>query len=182
MTAVDDQVQLIAEVAGALATAGLKAWLFGGWGMDAHIGRVTRKHGDVEFWVERPEREGVLEVLTSRGFELLPTQPPDESFEFERNALRFSTAFFDRTHDGFSKPSGRWSDWRFPRGAFADAWGKVGQAPVRVMSLEGLLAMKTQYPTLRNGKPWRPKDVSDMAAIQALLASSEGQPISEKAP
>jgi lincosamide nucleotidyltransferase A/C/D/E len=138
--------------------------------MDAHAGHVTRAHGDVEFWIDRSESDGLLQVLATRGFELLSTQPPEESFEFERDAQRFSTAFFDRISDGSSKPTGRWSDWRFPPGSFGEATCELGGTPVRVMSLEGLLAMKTQYPALQNGKPLRPKDVADIAILEALLS------------
>ena len=37
--------------------SGISAWLFGGWGLDARIGRITREHGDVEFWVERVDAD-----------------------------------------------------------------------------------------------------------------------------
>jgi hypothetical protein len=33
-----------------------------------------------------------------------------------------------------------------------------------------MLAMKEQYPRLRNGRPWREKDVRDMAVLRELLA------------
>jgi hypothetical protein len=47
------QLRIIKAVLNALDAAGISAWLFGGWGLDARIGRITREHGDVEFWVER---------------------------------------------------------------------------------------------------------------------------------
>lgn len=33
------------------------------------------------------------------------------------------------------------------------------------MSVAGMLAMKEQYPTLRNGGPWRDKDIGDIAIL-----------------
>ena len=47
--------------------AGISAWLFGGWGLDARIGRITREHGDVEFWVERIHAERSKAVLVEAG-------------------------------------------------------------------------------------------------------------------
>ncbi|HEX8510919.1 MAG TPA: hypothetical protein VF635_15650 [Propionibacteriaceae bacterium] len=38
------------------------------------------------------------------------------------------------------------------------------------MSVAGMLAMKEQYPGLRNGRPWRPKDIADIKTLRALLA------------
>jgi hypothetical protein len=49
------QLRIIKAVVNALDTVGISAWLFGGWGLDARIGRITREHGDVEFWVERTD-------------------------------------------------------------------------------------------------------------------------------
>jgi Aminoglycoside-2''-adenylyltransferase len=49
------QLRIIKAVVNALDAAGIPAWLFGGWGLDARIGRITREHGDVEFWVERTD-------------------------------------------------------------------------------------------------------------------------------
>jgi hypothetical protein len=32
--------------------------------------------------------------------------------------------------------------------------------------------MKEQFPTLRNGGPWRDKDIEDIAVLRRLLAAS----------
>jgi hypothetical protein len=34
------------------------------------------------------------------------------------------------------------------------------------MSVAGMLAMKEQYPRLRNGRPWRQKDIDDIKALR----------------
>ncbi|MER5457173.1 hypothetical protein ABT008_20525 [Micromonospora sp. NPDC002389] len=41
------------------------------------------------------------------------------------------------------------------------------------MSISGMLAMKEQYPHLRNGRPWRQKDIGDIGVLRRLLAFSE---------
>jgi hypothetical protein len=47
------QLRVIRKVIATTKAADIPAWLFGGWGLDAGIGRITREHGDVEFWIER---------------------------------------------------------------------------------------------------------------------------------
>jgi Aminoglycoside-2''-adenylyltransferase len=47
------QLRVIKAVMNALGAVNIPAWLFGGWGIDARIGRITREHGDIEFWLER---------------------------------------------------------------------------------------------------------------------------------
>jgi hypothetical protein len=163
------QLAVIEAVAGVLRADGISAWLFGGWGLDARIGRITRQHEDVEFWVERVFAERSRAALVRAGAEGLATQPPTESCEFTWHSTDFSTAYFDRHPDGgFSQPDGRFSDWLFPPGSFEDRPVTLVGIPVLAMSVAGMLAMKEQFPQLRNGRPWRPKDVADIETLRRL--------------
>jgi hypothetical protein len=166
-----DQLRVIRKVIAVTRTADICLWLFGGWGLDARIGRITRSHGDVEFWVERIHAEVSKEVLVAAGATALATQPPDEACEFIWDEVPFSTAYFDRAPDGsFIQLLGRWSDWHFPPGSFGDEPGMLDGTPVQAMSVAGMLAMKEQFPHLRNGQPWREKDIGDIEILRALAA------------
>jgi hypothetical protein len=46
--------------------------------------------------------------------------------------------------------------------------------PVLAMSVSGMLAMKEQFPHLRNGRPWRPKDIADIEILRGW-PPGEGQ-------
>jgi Aminoglycoside-2''-adenylyltransferase len=165
------QLGLIKAVVSVLEAAGISAWLFGGWGLDARIGRITREHGDVEFWVERIDAGRSKAVLVAAGATALTTQPPQEPCEFTWDGTDFSTAYFDRRPDGaFSQPDGRWPDWLFPPGSFSGGPGTLDGLPVLAMSVAGMLAMKEQYPRLRNGRPWRQKDIGDIQVLRRLAA------------
>lgn len=171
------QLRVIKAVVNTLGAAGISAWLFGGWGLDARIGRITREHGDVEFWVERIDAERSRSVLVGAGAVALATQPPEEACEFTWDGVDFSTAYFDRHPNGsFIQPQGRWSDWLFPAGSFGDELGTLDGAPVPAMSVAGMLAMKEQYPHLRNGGPWRQKDIDDINVLRGLAAESDPRP------
>jgi hypothetical protein len=171
------QLRVIKAVVNVLGAAGISAWLFGGWGLDARIGRITREHGDVEFWVERLVAGRSKAVLTGAGATALATQPPEEACEFTWDGVDFSTAYFDRRPDGsFGQPLGRWSDWLFPLGSFGGEPGMLDGAPVLVMSVAGMLAMKEQYPRLRHGGPWRQKDIDDIKVLRRLAAEVGAQP------
>jgi len=172
----DAQLRLIKSVVNTLEAAGISAWLFGGWGLDARIGRITREHGDVEFWVERTDAERSKALLVAAGATALATQPPEEACEFVRDGVDFSTAYFDRQPDGsFIQLQGRWSDWLFPPGSFGDDPGTLDGAPVPTMSVAGMLAMKEQYPHLRHGGPWRPKDIEDIKVLRRLAAEADAR-------
>ena len=140
--------------------------------MDTHLGRITRTHHDVEFWVHRSQAALVRNILGSHEFEALDTQPDEESIEFERGLVRFSSAFFTIAPDGYASPAGRWSDWRFPPGSFAEDAAPLGGRLVPVMGVVGLLTMKEQFPTLRNGRPFREKDKRDILVLRELVQST----------
>src|SRR5262249_35116196 len=125
------QLHMIRTVTDLLRTVDVSAWLFGGWGLDARIGRITRDHGDIEFWVERGNAERSKAVLVQAGATALATQPPEEACEFVWDGVEFSTAYFDRQTDGsFIQLQGRWSDWLFPPGSFGDEPVMLDGAPV----------------------------------------------------
>lgn len=167
-----DQLTLISKITTTLAQDGLRAWLFGGWGLDARIGRITRDHGDIELWVDRRDAEPVRRRFAAAGATALDTQPPEESTEYSWDGGRFSTAYFDARPDGTATPEGRWSDWVFPAGSFPDDPVDLEGHPVRAMSVAGMLAMKEQYPRLRNGGPWRDKDRADIDRLRSMLPIS----------
>ncbi|MET0134543.1 MAG: methyltransferase domain-containing protein [Kibdelosporangium sp.] len=163
------QLRLIHRV---LAAVDVPVWLFGGWGLDARIGRITRRHGDVEFWVASEHAARSKAALLAAGATALATQPPEEACEFVWDDVEFSTAYFDRRADGtFAQVRGRWSDWSFPADSFGPDNGRLDGIPVPAMSVAGMLAMKEQFPALRNGRPWRDKDISDIAVLTEMLTS-----------
>ena len=166
------QLRVIRKVIAVTQAADIPVWLFGGWGLDARIGRITREHGDVEFWVERIHAERSKAALVEAGAAALATQPPAEACEFIWDDVLLSTAYFDRQPDGsFAQPLGRWSDWLFPPGSFGDEPGTLDGTPVPAMSVSGMLAMKEQFPRLRNGRPWRQKDINDIEILRELAAA-----------
>ena len=172
----DGQLRVIRAVVSVTHAVEIPGWLFGGWGLDARIGRITRVHGDVEFWVERVHSKRLKAALERAGAEALATQPPEESCEFTWDGVPFSTAYFDRQSDGsFSQPLGRFSDWLFPPGSFGDEPVMLDGTAVLAMSVSGMLAMKEQYPRLRNGGPWRPKDIGDIETLRAMAAAEEAE-------
>jgi hypothetical protein len=169
------QLRVIRLVVDTLGAAGIRGWLFGGWGLDARLGHISREHGDVEFWIERRDADRSRVVLVRAGATALMTQPPDEACEFDWGGVPFSTAYFDRRSDGAFTQEGRWSDWVFPVGSFGDDAGILDRVPVPAMSVAGMLAMKEQYPRLRHGCPWRAKDIRDIEVLRALMSTATAE-------
>jgi hypothetical protein len=164
-----DQLDRIRTITTTLAEGAQRAWLFGGWGLEARIGRVTRDHGDIELWVDRHDAHHVRQLLVGAGATLLDTQPPEEAAEYDWDGTWFSTAYFDARSDGTFTTAGRYDDWVFPVGSFPDEPVDLEGLSVLAMSVMGMLAMKQQYPHLRNGRPWRDKDIHDVELLRSML-------------
>ncbi|WP_425426840.1 hypothetical protein [Asanoa hainanensis] len=73
--------------------------MFGGWELHARIGRITREHGDVEFWVERIHAERSETLLLEADATPLTTQPPEESLAAEPVLAQDALAPDDRIRD-----------------------------------------------------------------------------------
>jgi hypothetical protein len=63
----------------------------------------------------------------------------------------------------------------FPAGSFSDEPGVLDGIEVPAMSVAGMLAMKEQFPNLRNGKPWRAKDKTDVEVLRILASESDAK-------
>ena len=163
------QLDQIRDIAAAMTAAGVSFWLFGGWGLDARIGRITRDHGDIEIWVADGDADRTRDAIVGAGFTYAPNDYPEESYEYLREGIKSSSAFFLRNEDGSFSSRGRFSDWRFPPSSFTSPPGRLGDVAVPTMSVEGMIAMKEQYATLRNGKPLRDKDIRDLVLLRSLL-------------
>jgi len=52
----------------ALASAGCRAWVAGGWGVDALVGRQTRSHRDLDLAIDATAERVALNALAQRGY------------------------------------------------------------------------------------------------------------------
>lgn len=66
----------VLEILDLLAAAGVEAWLAGGWGVDALLGRQTRRHCDIDLVIgdDDPSYQKVAQILSREGFWFASTQ------------------------------------------------------------------------------------------------------------
>ncbi|MFG1921883.1 nucleotidyltransferase domain-containing protein [Cryptosporangium sp. NPDC048952] len=56
------------SVLGALAAAGCRAWVSGGWGVDALVGRQSRPHRDLDLALDASHEREALDALAQLGY------------------------------------------------------------------------------------------------------------------
>jgi hypothetical protein len=163
------QLRIIGELRAILDSAGIAWWLFGGWAMDFHAGAVTRDHADIELFVWARDREAVRERLAGAGFAAPQGLHPEEGQPYLKDGQEIGTWYLQRDADRRVHVSGRFADWRWPEEWFDGPRGSIGELDAPVMSVEGLLEMKTGFASHPHGAPRRPKDDEDIARLRAML-------------
>jgi hypothetical protein len=167
------QLRLLREMRDALDAAGVRWWLYGGWAMDAHAGEVTRDHADIEAFIWLNDADAAREALIAAGFIAWPSTHKDEGQPFTKGGQEAGLTFLIRNEAGEIVTPGRWSDWPWHAGAFDAPPARLEDLELPVMSLEGLLDLKTNFAKHPHGAPLREKDIADIQRLRAMIAARE---------
>lgn len=171
ITELDEALAVLA----ALAAAGCRCWVGGGWGVDALVGRQTRPHRDLDLAVDAAQLGTVLAVLTgATGSREAtgPGRPAGLGYVVETDWLPSRVEVhrpghgwvdlhpvrFDAT--GTAVQSGRGDEvFLYPPSAFTH--GTIGGERVGCMSVG-------QQRYFRQGYELRPVDHHDLTLLDAL--------------
>jgi hypothetical protein len=163
------QLTLIARVHRLLAAAGIPHWLAGGWGIDFLLGRITRRHGDIDLAIWYCDWSRVEALLVAQGFSPAAHAFPEETGRLTRGEHALEFYLLRRDAAGQVVVGGRWADWPFPVGSFGDRTGWLGGVTCPVVSPEAQLDSKERWPEHRWGSPLRAKDVADIERLRRYL-------------
>jgi len=147
----------VLELLEALRTAGVEAWVDGGWGVDALLGRETRPHEDLDLVVALDRVGHIQEVLRLRGFVLAENQLPVRFVlcHPQLGHVDFHTVTFDQEGGGLQpQPSGK--TFRYPPEGFVS--GCIAGQTVRCISAKVQVLCHLGY------QP-KEKDVHDVLAL-----------------
>jgi hypothetical protein len=171
-----EQLAAIGQVHNLLEAHHLDYWLFGGWAVDFHAGRVTRSHADIDLAVWLSDLDCVRQRLEETGWRVLNDQMADGYVAFERSGVVIEVALLERDELGViytPAASGR-GDW--PAGSFGSDASMLNGVTARVVGLESLIIDKADP---KGGPDAAAKDRVDVAVLTDLDAaarSSAGSP------
>ena len=121
----DDQLSALSHLDELFEQHGIEYWLFGGWAVDFHAGKVTRPHDDLDLAVRSSDGERVRKLLTAAGWR----HTPEEGYSvYDLDDVRLEVAFLDH---------GEW-----PPNSFEHDVAEVAGVRARVVSLSSLKADK----------------------------------------
>jgi lincosamide nucleotidyltransferase A/C/D/E len=157
-----ESVQVVALL-DRLHGAGIRAWVAGGWAVDAVVGRRTRDHGDLDLAVDAAQLDALLALLGEHGFRItvdwLPSRVELTAADGRRVDLH-PVAF--RT-DGSGLQSGlNGPGFEYPADGFTA--GSIDGRAVPCLSV----ALQLRF---REGYPPRDVDLHDVVVLRGAAAA-----------
>jgi hypothetical protein len=159
----------IAELDQLLRRHDVAYWLFGGWAVDFHAGRLTREHGDIDIAIWSNDRERVATLLLDRAWVHRPEAGEDGYTRYERNEIRLEVAFLARDERGEVYTPLRDGRGEWPPDSFGDEVAQLRAVRARVIGRESLIADKS---IVRSDAVTAAKDRADIASL-----TSAGRPL-----
>ena len=159
---VPDQLAWIAELNELLSRGGVMYWLFGGWAVDFHAGRVTRDHGDIDVAVWSTDRDRVAKLLLDRAWVHRPEPNEDGYTCYERNGVRLELAFLARDERGHIYTPLQDGRGEWPTDSFGEDVVELRGIRARVVSRESLIADKS---VVRTDPVTAAKDRADVVSL-----------------
>jgi len=163
--AVPDQLTALRELAEILPSHGLSYWLFGGWAVDFHAGKVTRPHDDIDIAIWSGDRERVAALLADLAWAHRPEVGEDGYTCYERGGIRLEIAFLACDEEGrvFTPVRDGRGDW--PADSFGDDVQELAGVRVRVVGRDSLITEKS---IVRGDPVTAAKDRADVARLHHL--------------
>jgi len=159
------QLAALGEIHTQFTSNGIEYWLFGGWAVDFHAGRVTREHTDLDLAVWITDLDRIAEVLEAASW-LRESGEGDGDGDgvviYRRAAVCAEFALLERGEAGviYTPVEGGRGEW--PQTGFGDRILELGGARARVFELEALIQEKSAgYGDVRA----QAKDHADVAIL-----------------
>ncbi|MGW4376181.1 nucleotidyltransferase domain-containing protein [Streptomyces albidoflavus] len=164
------QLALIEEALRAARRTGAELWLRGGWAMDFTLGRLTRDHGDIDWFTWAGGADALARELTRLGYAEVPGPPPGLQRDFAKDGLESSFTLIDRDHLGrIVVAGGPWAGTPWPQDLLDGGPGRLGGLSCPVVAPRAQIEIKRMMPVWNPALPRREKDRADIALLERHL-------------
>jgi hypothetical protein len=160
---ISEQLAAIGELDHLLTQHRLPYWLFGGWAVDFHVGRVTREHADVDIAVWLGDRSRLAALLRDAAWSHQPEVGEDGYTCYYRRGVRLEIAFLARDASGdiYTPLEAGRGEW--PHDSFGTAVAQLSGVHACLVSRESLVIDKS---VARSDPETSAKDRSDVANLR----------------
>lgn len=140
--------------------------------MDFFVGRLTRRHADIDLFIWAEDAQTLVEALLAEGYEEVGGPPPERQRNLSRGGIDFHITLLEATAAGGVRTAAappEWDDW--PSGMLDGPSGRIGGVVAPIISPKAQIEIKRRFREVRPERPARDKDQRDIAVIEAALAS-----------
>lgn len=95
-----DQLAALAELGQLSEQHELPYWVFGGWAVDFHVGRITRPHVDIDIAIWAHDTDRLEALLRAAAWRHDPQADEDGYTSYERRGVRLEVVFLARDPSG----------------------------------------------------------------------------------
>jgi hypothetical protein len=163
------QLGLVADIHQLLSDACVVHWLAGGWGIDFALGKITRRHEDIDFAIWKDDWLRAEDLLLNNGFARRENNFPEETGKILKMECEIEFYLLRKTIGGEIIIGGRWADWPFAEGSFGNTLGLLEGFECPIISLQGQIDSKEQWAKQKHGGPLRDKDIADIELLTKQL-------------
>ncbi|WP_230010323.1 nucleotidyltransferase domain-containing protein [Microbacterium sp. Bi128] len=158
------QLAAISEMVDVARSLDSEIWLRGGWAMDFYLGRLTREHLDVDWYVWDGDMPVIANALVAQGWTDMEQYPAEQQRDLVKGAVEFGIAPLSSAADGrVVVGGGPWRNAALPKDILANALEcQLGGIQCAVISPAAQIEIKQMMPTWVPGLPRRSKDAADM--------------------
>jgi lincosamide nucleotidyltransferase A/C/D/E len=151
----------VLAVLDALESAGCTVWLEGGWGVDALVGRQTRRHRDVDIDIDADQEALVFSVLERLGYRIETDWRPNRVELVAPGRGRVDVHPLALDAQGNGRQAGLNGEVHlYPAEAFVT--GRIGGRPVGCLSAAQQIAWHAGYDL-------RASDRADLSVLHEML-------------
>jgi hypothetical protein len=159
---VPDHLAAIEELDSLLHSHDVAYWLFGGWAVDFHAGRVTREHSDIDIAIWADDLGRLAKILRDRAWVHRPEVDEDGYTCYERKEVRLEVAFLSRDESGEFYTPLRYGRGEWPSDSFGEDVAQLSSVRARVVGRKSLIADKS---IVRSDAVTTAKDRADIAIL-----------------
>jgi hypothetical protein len=150
------QLAAIGRLGAMFEREGIDYWIFGGWAVDFHAGRVTRDHADIDVAISHADLDAVHRLLVADGWAHTPAPEQDGYTSYTRDGVHIDLAFLGNN----DQEAGDW-----PPGSFGSDIRELAGTRAHLVSLSSLIVDKSQA---RDDAMTQTKDAADIAALRSV--------------
>jgi len=165
----ESQLKILDEVSIITEELEIEFWLRGGWAIDFLLGKINRRHEDIDLvtWVQN--RESLEKALIKSGFEQVPVreQYRDRQSDFRKDDVEVTFGYITHSSNGSLIMNGL-PEWLWMSDSLLSKRFKLHGKSAKVLNPKQLLKEKEVYEQI--GRTPRSKDIESKKILQGIIS------------